>query len=98
MSASSMPDERIMEMSPGKEPAPEKEPASMEEMRTRVVEVRVLSAQNLPRMDAFGKCDAFCRLTFCGEPRETSVSLLDARICASTSVNMTRIQGREAQG
>jgi hypothetical protein len=41
--------------------------------RTRVVEVRVMSARNLPRMDTIGSCDPFCRLTFCGEHRETSV-------------------------
>ncbi len=69
----------MMELAPEVEPA--SEPASKEEKRTRVVEVRVLSAQNLPRMDAFGKCDAFCSLTFCGEKRETSVSVLDARMC-----------------
>jgi hypothetical protein len=80
VSTSSTPDD-MMELAPEKKPAPEKEPD--EEKRTRVVEVRVLSAQNLPRMDAFGKCDAFCRLTFCGEPRETSVSSLDARINAA---------------
>ena len=41
--------------------------------RTRVVEVRVMTARNLPRMDTIGSCDPFCRLTFCGEHRETSV-------------------------
>jgi hypothetical protein len=61
----------------------EKEPIPQEGRRTRVVEVRVLSAQNLPRMDAFGKCDAFCRLTFSGEPRETSVGLLDVSLHTS---------------
>ncbi len=41
--------------------------------RTRIVEVRVLAAQNLPIMDAIGTCDPFCRLVFCGETRETTV-------------------------
>jgi hypothetical protein len=42
--------------------------------RTRIVEVRAAAARNLPKMDAFGTCDAFCRLSLCGETRETSVS------------------------
>ncbi len=41
--------------------------------RTRIVEVRAAAARNLPRMDAFGTCDAFCRITLCGETRETAV-------------------------
>ena len=41
--------------------------------RTRFVEVRAAAARNLPRMDAFGSCDAFCRLSLCGDMRETSV-------------------------
>ena len=41
--------------------------------RTRIVEVRVLAAQNLPIMDAFGTCDPFCRIALCGETRETTV-------------------------
>ncbi len=91
MPASSTPDDMV-------EPAPVEELARgpEEEKRTRVVEVRVLSAQNLPRMDAFGKCDAFCRLTFGGEPRETSV-LRWERTCASASGNMRRNQGKPAQ-
>ena len=36
----------------------------------------MLSARNLPRMDAFGTCDPFCRIAFCGESRETSVCSL----------------------
>ncbi len=53
--------------------APAAEASALDEERTRVVEVRVKGARNLPRMDTIGSCDPFCRLAFCGEHRETSV-------------------------
>ncbi len=40
---------------------------------TRFLEIKVVNARNLPKMDTFGTCDPFCRLDFCGENRETSV-------------------------
>ena len=53
-------------------PPPSREPVPAAG-RTRFVEVRVAAARNLPRMDAFGTCDAFCRLSLCEETRETAV-------------------------
>eukprot|EP00291_Cryptomonas_curvata_P008243 CAMPEP_0172191692 /NCGR_PEP_ID=MMETSP1050-20130122/23864_1 /TAXON_ID=233186 /ORGANISM="Cryptomonas curvata, Strain CCAP979/52" /LENGTH=303 /DNA_ID=CAMNT_0012866813 /DNA_START=110 /DNA_END=1018 /DNA_ORIENTATION=+ len=40
---------------------------------TRYLEIKVVNARNLPKMDTFGTCDPFCRLEFCGENRETAV-------------------------
>jgi Ca2+-dependent lipid-binding protein len=40
---------------------------------TRFLEIKVVNARNLPKMDTFGTCDPFCRLDFCGENRETKV-------------------------
>ena len=31
----------------------------------------VLSARHLPKMDAFGTCDPFCEVRFCGQARRT---------------------------
>ncbi len=49
------------------------EPGGARAVRTGIVEVRAAAARNLPRMDSFGSCDAFLRLSLCGETRETSV-------------------------
>jgi Ca2+-dependent lipid-binding protein len=40
---------------------------------TRFLEIKVINACNLPKMDTFGTCDPFCRLDFCDENRETAV-------------------------
>ena len=39
----------------------------------KVLEITLESAENLPRLDLFGRCDPFCALFFCGEKRLTSV-------------------------
>ena len=40
---------------------------------TRFLEIKVVNARNLPKMDTFGTCDPFCRLEFCGENHESVV-------------------------
>ena len=40
---------------------------------TKLLQITIISAQNLPIMDVFGSCDAFCTVEFCGQHRSTSV-------------------------
>ncbi|EKX31755.1 hypothetical protein GUITHDRAFT_42300, partial [Guillardia theta CCMP2712] len=37
------------------------------------LEIMIMSARNLPKMDAFGTCDGFCTIVFQGSTKETSV-------------------------
>ena len=39
----------------------------------KILQITVVSAENLPTMDVFGSCDAYCLVEFCGKNRSTSV-------------------------
>jgi hypothetical protein len=41
----------------------------------KLLQVTVVSATNLPNMNIFGQCDAFCEIEFCGLQRSTSVKM-----------------------
>ena len=40
---------------------------------TKILQMTVILAQNLPKMDLMGSCDAFCKIDFCGRQHLTSV-------------------------
>ncbi len=43
------------------------------EQAIKILQVSVVSATNLPHMNTFGKCDAFCKIEFCDVHASTSV-------------------------